>query len=211
MTVRPRDRLGLLVLLALALAGAYYLLVLKPEQQKGADLSAAVTTQQQQLSQAQQDIAAGRAARGALRANASDWTSIGLAVPNRSDIPALLRRLERTATDERVKMQAIQITPASSSPTQAGGPAPAGRTSAAGGAIATGIQLTVAGGYLAPDRFIHRLDGFVVVSASHVHARGRLVIISGVQIIGSSNPVAHVIATIYQLPPSAPASSGSLR
>ena len=204
MTLRPRDRVALIGLLCLALVAAYYLLALAPERAKVNTLDGAIATQRQALAQAQQELVAGRAAQAALRANAAEWTSINLAVPAQADIPALLRTLGRTANAEHVQMQAVNLTAASSATAQSSTTASSGAASST--AIATPIQLRFAGGYIALEDLIGRIDSFVVVSGGSVHATGPLLSIGSVQMSGTKNLVAQFTATIYELPASSTAS-----
>lgn len=205
MTLRRRDRIALAALLFLALVGAYYMLALKPERQQIKTLDAATVTQQQAFASEQQQYAAGRAAEAALRANAGQWTSVRVAVPVQSDIPALLRTLERTADAAHVKMRAIQLTGSSSATTQSSTTASSAAASSTGGATAVPIQLTFAGGYMALDSLVRRLDGFVVVSGDEVHATGPLLSITSVQLSGAPKLVVQLNANIYQLPASSAA------
>jgi Tfp pilus assembly protein PilO len=197
MTLRRRDRIALVAILFLALVGGYYMLALKPERQKIKTLDAATATQQQTFASEQQQYVAGRAAQAALRANAAQWTSVRVAVPVQSDIPALLRTLERTANAAHVKMQAIHLTGSSSSTA-----ASSAAASSTGGATGVPIQLTFAGGYVALDSLVRRLDGLVVVSGDKVHATGPLLSITSVQLSGVPKLVVQLTANIYQLPAS---------
>ncbi len=154
----------------------------------------------------QQQTAAGQAAVASLRADAAEWTSIGLAVPAQADIPALLRTLERTANAEHVKMQMISLSGSSSPTPQSSSTA---STSSASGATVVPIQLTFAGGYLALDSLLGRLDDFVTVSGSEVHATGPLVSVSSVSLSGTPNLAAQLNATIYELPASSAATGAA--
>src|ERR1700747_1274353 len=97
MKLRPRDRIALGVVVIAALVGAFYLLALKPQQQKASALDAQIATQRQTIAQEQQTYEAGRAAEATLKSRAAQWAALRLAVPAQSDIPALLRLLERNA------------------------------------------------------------------------------------------------------------------
>jgi Tfp pilus assembly protein PilO len=200
MTLRSRDRIALVAILFLALVGGYYMLALKPERQQIKALDAATATQQQTLASEQQQYVAGRAAQAALRANAAQWTSVRVAVPVQSDIPALLRTLERTANAAHVKMRAIQLTGSSASTAASSAVA-----SSTGGATGVPIQLSFAGGYVALDSLVRRLDGLVVVSGDKVHATGPLLSITSVQLSGAPKLVVQLTANIYQLPASSAA------
>jgi hypothetical protein len=207
MTLRPRDRIALGVIVIAALVGAFYLLALKPEQQKASSLDAAIATQRQTIAQEQQSYQAGRAAQASLSSRAAQWAALRLAVPAQSDIPALLRILERNANTVHVKMQSIQLSGAPGS--SAGGSTPTSTSgastssgspaSSASGATGVPVQLTFAGGYRALNALVHRLDGLVVLSGGAVHASGPLMSISNVSLSGSPSLVVQLSATIYQL------------
>jgi hypothetical protein len=210
MKLRPRDRIALGIVLAVVVVGAFYMLALRPEQQKASDIDAQIATQRQTLAQEQQTYEAGRAAEATLKARSAQWAALSLAVPAQSNIPALLRLLERNAKAVNVKMQSIQLTGASSSststPSAAGsstssGSSSASATPAATSTAATGVpvQLTFAGGYRALDALVHRLDSLVVLSGTAVHASGPLMSISKVALSGAPNLTVQLSATIYQL------------
>ena len=234
MNVRPRDRVALAVVGVLALVGAFYMLALKPERAKVTALDGQIAAARATLSQAQQSYATGRTAQAALKTDAAQWAAVRLAVPDQSDIPALLRTLQKTAAQVHVKMQAIALsggsassaaaatppaptTPAPTTTTSSGTPA-AGATGATGatGTAATAatasqatpvpVQLTFAGGYTALNNLVRRLEGLVTVSGKNVLASGPLLSISNVSLSGSPLTV-QLTASIYQL--SAPTSATS--
>lgn len=205
MNLRPRDRIALGVVLIAAFVGAFYVLALKPEQQKTAAIDAQITKQRQTLAQEQQSYEAGRAAQATLKARAAQWAALKLAVPAQSDIPALLRLLERNAQAVHVHMQSITLsgasgTPGSSSATSTTSPGSGGSLGSTGsGATGVPVQLTFAGGYRALDALVHRLDGLVILSGDTVHASGPLMSISNVSLTQSSGLTVQLSATIYQL------------
>jgi hypothetical protein len=211
MTLRPRDRIAIAVVLALALIGAYYVLVLKPEQNKASTLATAIAGQRHALATAQAGYVTGKAAQLSIKASAAEWAALRRAVPNTSDIPALLRVLERNAKAVGVTMQAISLsgatssasatppattTPSSGSTTTGGATSAASATSAA---TSVPLSLTFAGGYTALHNLFQRLDGLVVVSANKVHATGPLLSISNVSLSGAPKLTVQLTATIYQL------------
>ncbi len=167
MNLRPRDRIALVALVVLALAGVYYMLALKPERQKVKTLNAEIATQQQAIAQAQQQVATGQAAVASLRASEAQWAAVSLAVPARADIPALLRLLERTTDAERVSIQSITLSGSSSGATGASSGTTSG-TSSTGSASSNGaarrpvpVQLSFTGSFGALDGLIQRLEGLV--------------------------------------------------
>lgn len=204
MNLRPRDRIVLGIVVMLVAVGAFYMLVLKPEQNKATSLQAAITAQQQALAKAESDFSAGRAAQASLKADAAQWAALKLALPAQSDIPALLRNLERNAQAAHVKMQSITLTGSSGSTPSTAAPAPAPAAGAGAGASSVAsqvpIQLTFQGGYAALNRLVKRLDGFVLLSGTKVHASGPLLSISSVSLSGAPLTV-QLTATLYQLQP----------
>jgi Type II secretion system (T2SS), protein M len=197
MTLRPRDRLALIAFVFAIAAGAFYMLVLTPERHKAKALNAQIATQQQSLAAAQQQVAAGRAAQAKLRTEKAKLASLDLAVPAQPNMPEVLRALQGAAKAAHVQMQSITVS-ASNGATPSSGSGTAPSASAAGTATATPIQLTFAGGYLALENLVRRLDGFVVVSENRVRATGPLLSITSVQLSGDPNLVANLSATIYQ-------------
>ena len=218
MNLRPRDRIALCVILVAAIVGGYYMLALKPEQQKASSLQASIATQQQKLITAQQSYAQGRAAEASLKADAAQWSSLGVAVPAQSDIPALLRTLDKTAKAAHVQMQTITLsgsssgaTPTATSTTTSASPATSSTGPASGTSGATGvpISLTFEGGYVALNHLVQRLDALVTVSGGKVHATGPLLSIGDVSLGGAPHLTVTLTATIYQLDaPSTAAATG---
>jgi cytoskeletal protein RodZ len=220
MTLRPRDRIALAVVLLLAAVAGFYMLVLKPQQKKAASLATQISAQQQALTQAQSAYAAGRAAQASLKAGSKQWAALTRALPQKPDIPALLRTLESNAHAVGVKMTAIQLT---SSSTAAGATAtpPATTTGATttgttGSTDATAVasaptsvplQLTFSGGYRELNNLVRRLNGLVVVSGKSVQSTGPLLTISNISLSGSGNLTVQLTASIYEL--SAPTTTTS--
>ncbi len=198
MSLRGRDRIALGVVLILALLGAYYMLVLKPEQQKVSTLDSQIATQRSALTTAQTSYNEGRAALKSLSSDGAEWTALKLAVPAQSDIPAFLRTLEKTAAKVHVNMQAITLTgPSASAASAATAATP---TTAAPAATPVPVQLTFSGGYKALNTLVGRLTGLVHVTGGKVHATGPLLNISNVALTGAPNLTVQLTASIYQLP-----------
>lgn len=214
MSLRPRDRVAIAVVAIFALVGAYYLLALKPERQQASSLEAQIATQRQSLAQAQQSYSAGRAARASLLSDGPEWAALKLAVPEQSDIPALLRTLEQSAKAVHVTMQAISLTAPGGSPAGASGtPATTstpgtGSTPTTPAATPVPIQLTFDGGYTALNKLVRKLTGLVAMSAGKVHATGPLLSINSVSLSGTSSLTGNLTATIYQLAVPAGATTG---
>jgi hypothetical protein len=214
MTLRPRDRVVLAVVAVVAVLGAFYMLALKPERQKASALQAQITTQQQALTVAQQSYIVGRAAQASLKHDGGEWAALKIAVPEQSDIPALLRTLEKNAKSVHVSMQAITLSGSGTS-AAASAPAPTTPATGAGGTAAAApaatpvpIQLTFGGGYVALNKLVRKLTGLATVAGGKVHATGPLLSINSVALTGTKSLTGQLTATIYQLAAPAGTSTG---
>jgi hypothetical protein len=201
MNLRKRDRIALAVVAVAALIGAFYMLALKPERQQVGRLDSQIATQRQALSAAQQSYIVGRAAQAALKTDGREWAALKLAVPEQSDIPGLLRTLEKSANAQHVAMQALSLSGASgaSSASAATPTSGTGTTPTAAAATPVPIQLTFSGGYVALNKLVRTLTGLVAISGGNVHATGPLLSINSVNLSGTSKLTGNLTATIYQL------------
>jgi Tfp pilus assembly protein PilO len=204
MTLRSRDRVVLAIVGVVVLIGAYYMLALKPERRQVSALDAKITTQRQALATAQQSYNVGRAAQAALKSDSAEWAALALAVPEQSDIPGLLRTLEKTARAAKVSMQTISLSSSGSS-TPAATTAPSSTTD---GATPVPIQLTFNGGYVALNKLVRTLTALVSFAGGKVHASGPLLSINSVSLAGTGQLTGNLTATIYQLAGSAGTTTG---
>lgn len=206
LNLRPRDRIAICVIALLAVAGAFYLLALKPEQHRASTLAASITSEREALEKAESTYAVGRAAQATLATHAADWSALGRAVPETSDVPALLRLLDHDAAAVHVKMQTIQLSSTASStpsttPSTTGGTTGGTTSSAASGPTAIPLEVTFSGGYVALNNLVRRLDSLVTISNQSVQAVGPLLSISTVSLSESPTLNVQLTADIYQLDP----------
>jgi len=205
MKITPRDRALLGVIAVLLACAAFYELVLTPERHAAARLQAQVTAAHARLARAQQRELQGHAAEVALRASQSDWEATQRAVPQVSNVPALLKLLQRSAQAARVSMQSISFNGAGTSSAAGASPAVTAATpSTRGGTNTLPVTLVFDGGYQALNRLVHRLDALVNVSRRHIAASGPLIGIGAVTLSPAGNSSDHsalsvqLTATIYQ-------------
>jgi Tfp pilus assembly protein PilO len=206
MTLRKRDRIVLAVVAAAALIGAFYMLALKPERQKASALQTQIATQRQTIASAQESYNIGRAAEASLKSDGQQWAALKLAVPAQSNIPALLRLLEKSANADHVAMTSLSLSGS------AGATSSAAATSASGTAAPSAtpvpIQLSFTGGYVALNKLVSKLTGLVAVAHGTVHANGPLLSINSVTLNGSNSLTGNISATIYQLASAAGTTTG---
>ena len=206
MTLRKRDRIVLAIVAAAALVGAFYMLALKPERQKASALQTQIATQQQSLASAQQSYNIGRAAQAALKTDGAQWAALKLAVPAQSNIPALLRLLEKSAAADHVAMTSLTL--AGSTGASASTASTPATGTAAPSATPVPIQLNFTGGYVALNKLVSKLTGLVAIAHGSVHATGPLLSINSVTLSGSKSLTGNVSATIYQLAGAAGTTTG---
>ena len=158
MTLRKRDRIVLAIVAAAALLGAFYMLALKPERQQASALESQIATQRQALVTAQQSYTVGRAAQAALKTDGAEWAALKLAVPEQSNIPALLRTLEKSATPStsRCSRSALRAPRHVNARRRLRRPQRPARRAAA---TPVPIQLTFSGGYVALNKLVSKLTG----------------------------------------------------
>ena len=210
MTIKPRDRIALGVVVALVIAAAFYQLALAPTRKHAGRLDQSLATQRAALTKAETDYSTGRAARTSISADGSDWAALRRAVPSTSDIPALLRVLQRNADAAGVKLQSISLSGSGGAGDSSGSSATGATATTTDGATSVPLSLTFDGGYRALNRLITRLDGLVVVRGSHVRATGPLLSISNISLSpGSSGLTVQVTAAIYQLAATASAAAAN--
>ncbi len=206
MNLRKRDRIVLAIVAAAALVGAFYMLALKPERQKASALQTQIATQQQSLASAQQSYNIGRAAQAALKTDGAQWAALKLAVPAQSNIPALLRLLEKSAAADHVAMTSLTL--AGSTGASASTASTPATGTAAPSATPVPIQLNFTGGYVALNKLVSKLTGLVAIAHGSVHATGPLLSINSVTLSGSKSLTGNVSATIYQLAGAAGTTTG---
>ena len=173
MTIRPRDRALLAVVATLAAAAAFYVLVLTPQRHHAAALQRSIASAQTTLAKAKGAYAIGREAQEQLADRLPQLAAAERAVPASSNIPALLRMLERSAASAQVSLQSVSLAGASSGTVA---------STSQDGAQTVPISLVFGGGYQALNRLVRRFDSTVSVTGGQLSAAGPLVGISSVSL-----------------------------
>jgi Tfp pilus assembly protein PilO len=187
-STRDKTILGLVAVVAALAAG--WFTVGSPKRSEMAELDTQIAAKQAEVDGVASRAAQYRAARDELRRNPDAFANAGRALPNRVQMPDLLRTLTRTARQSGVAMGNLS--------TSAGG---AGATP---GINAVNLTLDFEGEFLALQRFLGRLQTMVDVSEQNVAAKGRLLALNKLQLVpGDGSLGAKVDATVYVLQPSA--------
>lgn len=126
-----RDRIVIVVVLSVAVIGAFWMLALKPKRDQAAKLGKDLSAAHQRLDQAQRDVRDGEFARAGYAANYSAVARLGKAVPSDDDVPSLVYQLDSTAQSTGVDFRSVKLTSGSGSAPPA---APASTPAPSGGA-----------------------------------------------------------------------------
>jgi len=142
MSLSARDKKIVLVLLPLALIGAFAFLVVKPKRQEAVKAATALEEQRERRDQA---VGREQELRVAKQTFTTDYTTLvrlGKAVPTDVDMPSVLVQLERAASGTKIDFGKIAVgprvpaAPGSAPPAGGAGSTPSAQPVAAGGAPA---------------------------------------------------------------------------
>jgi hypothetical protein len=207
--VSERDILVRLSLITLvALAAAWFGLV-GPKRSDAGKQADRVSAAQQKLSDAQDQLTAGRQAQAQAPENRRVLAGLRAALPDSAGAAALLRQLNGTSNDDSVAFQSATVNARGSAPapasggTDTGADLPPGATIGPGNLPVLGLSLTFEGRYLRLASLLDRLRRFVSVSGSKVRADGRLLSVEGFQlgpVDGGPKVSATLAATAYLAP-----------
>jgi Tfp pilus assembly protein PilO len=215
MTALRNNKLLVAVIAAAAAAAAFWFLALSPKRKEAADLQTRITAKQDQMRQAQQEIATYIKARDSYKANYAVLARLGKAVPADDDIRSLMVQLNTAADRTHVDFAKLDVGSASGSAsapatatTTSDGLAPPPGTVAVGtsGISAMPFSLSFNGNYFNLTDFFRHLDHFVSVHNRNVRATGRLLRVETIALApgGSGWPhmTAQVGAATYLVAPS---------
>jgi len=199
-----RDRIVIVVLAALAVVAAAWLLMLAPEREKASKVGAEVSTAQAQLTTAESEVNAARSAEAGYPAAYTSLVSLGKAVPTGQEVPSLIIQLEQASNRKQVEFSSISSGGGSSS-------------SAAGAVAAAGFTqmpftFVFSGSFFDLYKLFQQVNHFTLrTSSGSVKVSGRLLTVQGVQLTpeassSSGTPSGQltgtITATAYVLPAS---------
>lgn len=216
-----RDRMVLIVVAAVAVLGAAYLMVLSPERKKATEVQAKVETARTQLSEAQSKLASATEDERRYSAAYASIVSLGQAVPADQEVPSLVYELDHATAKDQVSFESItsggSASGSSSSSSSSTSSASAGASVASAGFQQLPFTFSFKGTYEQLYKLMGRLQGFTIsMPDGSVQVRGRLLSIQGLTLASggasggsSSGPAggssedltATVTATAYVLPP----------
>jgi len=219
--VTTRDRIVIMVVLAVGAVVAGWMFVVSPKRDQAASLSTQITAERGQLSAAQSQVAAGESAKKAFAGQYAQLAKLGEAVPPDDDVPSLIYQVQSAAQGAHVTFRGLQLaagssssTPNSSTGSTSGSsttgaaptaPLPPGAAVGAAGLPTEQFTITLSGNYFHLSSFFNRLESFVVSRNSSLLVSGRLMTINAINLVPGPNGfpqiTASVSATTYIVPP----------
>ena len=207
-----RDRTVLLVVLTIALIGAFWFLILAPTRKEASDLDKKVATEQQRLSAAQTKVAAAEDAKRGYAADYAAVARLGQAVPADDDVASLVYQIDKAA-GRRINFSSIKLaTTGGNAPTGApeGGAAGAATALPPGAAVGTAgfptmpFEFGFAGKFFDVQNLLEKLNRLTTTSSKSIDVRGRLLTVDTVELSAASNGfpslTMNIGATAYLVP-----------
>ena len=202
-----RDRIVVVVLAALAVVAAAWLLVLAPEREKVSKVNAEVSTAQSQLSTAEGQVNAARAAEAGYPAAYTSLVGLGKAVPTSQEVPSLIVQLAQASGEKQVEFTSI-----TSGGSSAGSSSGAASAAPSAGFSTMPFTFVFNGSFFNLYDLFQQLNHFTLrTSSGSLHVSGRLLTVQGVQLApgassgggkSSEQMTGTITATAYVLPAS---------
>lgn len=223
-----RDRTVVAVLVAAAILGGFWFLMIGPKRATSADLDKKIAVQQQRLTVAQGEAAQALTAKRRYESDYAAVAKLGQAVPADDDVPSLVFQVAQAAKVSKIDFRSLEVTQGSGTPTPpaaaaatpapaattASTPTPATQAAAAGQPAGTSVgtaqfptmpfAFIFDGSFFDMERFMRHLSGFTTIKKHGVVVRGRLLTVDSFQLgagdKGFPAVTASINATAYVLP-----------
>jgi outer membrane murein-binding lipoprotein Lpp len=223
--VTARDRIVIMVVLAVGAVVAGWMLVVSPKRDQAASLSTQIAAQQSQLDAAQSELAAGETARRAFSGQYAQLAKLGEAVPPDDDVPSLIYQVQNAAQGAKVSFRGLQLgnavggssssssksgsTPGTSSAAAAASQLPPGAAVGAAGLPTEQFTFTLTGNFFHLADFFNRLQSFVTSRGSSLLVSGRLMTINGINLAPGASGFPQISASVSATTYIVPASQGA--
>jgi Tfp pilus assembly protein PilO len=203
-----RDRIVIVVLAALAVLAAVWLLAVAPEREQATKLGTEVSAARSQLATAEGQVSSARSAQAGYAKAYASLVSLGKAVPTGQEVPSLIYQLEQASNQKRVEFSSIVTAGASG-----GSSASASPTVAAAGFAQMPFTFVFNGSFFDLYHLFQKLNGFTLRTTSGgLQVSGRLLTIQSVKLAPASSTGSEqgsngrltgtITATAYVLPAS---------
>jgi Tfp pilus assembly protein PilO len=221
MSARDRTIIGLVAVVALAVAG--WLFVVQPKRDKASSLATQANSLQSQIQAVRATVAQSEAARNAFAGSYTVLARLGEAVPADDNVPSLIYQIQNAAAKAHIQFNSLSLgstagssSSSSSSSTPgaaAAAPLPPGATVGSAGFPIEPFQFTFTGNFFHLADFFGRLERFVTVGSKDIAVSGRLLTLDSINLTvgqtGFPNITATMSATTYLLPASEGLTAGA--
>ncbi len=212
-----RDRIVILVIAALAVVAAVWMLAVAPEREKASKLGGEVSTAQAQLASAESQANAARTAEASYPTEYASLVNLGKAVPTDQEVPSLIVQLADASGEKHVEFSSITSGGSGSTTSSSSSATPA---AAAAGFTAMPFTFVFSGSFFDLYNLFQQLNRFTLrTSSGSLQVSGRLLTIQGVQLAPeatsgsggkpSGRLTGTITATAYVLPASQGAAAGA--
>lgn len=208
---------ALAVVFVIAIAAAFWLILLSPKRDQANELKDQAATLTTELESAQAQANEALAAKKDFAADYAQLVQLGKAVPSDAATSSLLFELEALGAVTHTNFHSISLgagessesgAEATSETTESQSLPPLGATAGPSGLLAMPYSLEFEGGFFEIANFIQGLDSLVETKNGSVDARGRLVTVDSFELApgtegegGSSTLAAHLSVSTYVTPP----------
>jgi len=205
-----RDRIVIIVIAALAVVAAAWLLAVAPEREQATKLGAQVSAARSALATAESSVASARSAQTGYAAAYASLVSLGKAVPTGQEVPSLIYQLEQASNQKRVEFASITSSGGAGSSSSVS----SSTTAASAGFTQMPFTFTFNGSFFDLYNLFQQLNGFTLRTASGgLQVSGRLLTIQSVKLSPATSSAGSeknsggrlagtITATAYVLPAS---------
>ena len=185
--MRPRDRLVIAVIVAVALVGGMWLILVSPERSKISTLDTQISSEQVALSEAHASLNSSRAAVAAYVGNVHQIDAVMRAVPKSPAEAALIRTIVKLA-GTKVDFQQLGV---------------GGTAGSSAGPLSLELNFNFDSNYGNLQSFLTAVDALTTTDGTTIGANGRLFTIQSVSLAPDppNNTKASIVATVYQQNP----------
>jgi hypothetical protein len=177
-----RDRLVVMIVAAIAILGAAYVLVVSPERKEASNVANEVSTASARLAGAESKLAEARQAQARYASAYASIVSLGKAVPTSEEVPSLIYQLAQATHQKKVDFSSI-VSGSGSGSGSAGSASAASAASASAGFTQMPFTFVFNGTYADLEKLFATVDHNVVrASSGQLQVSGRLLTIQSVKL-----------------------------
>jgi hypothetical protein len=212
-----RDRMVVLVIAALAVVAAVWMLAVAPEREKASKLGGELSNAQTQLSSAESQVNAARTAEASYPTEYASLVNLGKAVPTDQEVPSLIVQLANASGEKQVEFSSITSGSSGSASSSSASATPA---AASAGFTAMPFTFVFSGSFFDLYKLFQQINRFTLrTSSGSLQVSGRLLTIQSVKLSpattaehaggGSQLLSGTITATAYVLPAGQGLTSGA--